>query len=197
MGNEVGTARRRTTMQAWPGIVTAGVVGVPLALSVLLGVARWLLAEPAERGAAGLLATAALCGIICAPAVLAVIARGRRDSSVLFVAACCCLPSFFLSWGATLPMLIPAVLLLWQYVTSSGAGARQVSASIGLAVGPVVLLSAAVAALQWTTDPVRFDGGAIGDVVTLGEAAASCALVVATILTTLLITRRSAAQISH
>lgn len=181
----------RAAAWCWSSTTVAGVVALPLAMAVLVAALRWALAEPVERGVRGLVVTVALAAVIVAPAAIAIVARRYRKPATLLVAACCCAPAVFLTWGLTLPILLTAGLLLGEYFRFWAQEKRDIVASLIFSSGPTALLGGAVAALQWTVDPAAFDGGSVGDIVTVQESAASVVLSASAIVLALLITRRA------
>lgn len=173
----------------WSSTTVAGIIVLPLAMAVLVTALRWAVAEPVERGVRGLVVTGALAAIIVAPAALAMVARRYRKPGTLLIAACCCAPALFLSWGLTLPILVTAGLLLGEYFKIWAQEKRGIVVSLVVSIVPTALLGGAVAALQWTVDPAAFDGGSVGDIVTVQESTVSLVLSALAIVLTLLITR--------
>lgn len=172
------------------GAGSAGVIRAAAALLVLagLGVAaiRYAGASPADDGPEGVLGALALGAPVVATGVLALLAL--RDRAVLLLpAAIVLVPLSFLSFAlVTLPLLIPAGML----VAAHGRRARLEVLPAGraaLTFGAVVaLLIAAVVVLFVHQDPRSYTtptgGGSTSDVITAAEAAVSLVLTTASVV---------------
>lgn len=159
-------------------IVATGalVVAAGLALAVL----RYVGGIPPEQGAEGALGSVALGAIVAVPGLLAILAV--RDRPVLLITAAITLvPLSFLSLaGVTLPLLIPAVILLIAYGRRSSHQPPPKGTAAGTVAAVLVLLAAAVSVLVLHEDP-RGSGTAPGgestsDIITYAESLPCLAL---------------------
>ena len=161
------------------GIVV--IAGTEVGAVGALGVVRYVGGSPPERGVEGALAALALCAVLAAPGVLALLGRAGRPS-LLIVAGVALAPLSFLAFsGVTLPLLIPAVLLAVAGARRLTAGARPCAPVWVTLWAVVAVLGAAVVALFAHDDPRSWStatgGGSTSDVITLGESLLSLWLV--------------------
>jgi hypothetical protein len=152
--------------------------GLVVAAGVTFGLVRFVSGEPAGQNLEAAVGAIAFGSVIAAPGVLALFALHDRPALPL-PAALLLVPLSFLSFAlVTLPLLIPAYLLLRTYAhaTPEGSGWR-VAATTSVVL---VFLVAAVVALFAHEDPREFVTEtafyATSDVVTYLEAALSLAL---------------------
>ena len=150
------------------------IAGLVFAIASALGVVRQTGASPFERGAEGVLASAALVALLATPGVLVLLARVDRPS-LLVTAGTVLVPCSMVSLaGATLPLLAPAVMLL---VTGARrADARGDRPCAPVAVTTLVVLALVVAAglaLIAHDDPRSYStptsSGSTSDVITVAE----------------------------
>ncbi len=155
--------------------VGASVVAAGLALAGL----RFVGGTPLERGVEGATGALALGAVVAAPGVLTMLAASDRPA-MLLPAASVLIPLSFLSFAlVTLPLLIPAVMLLISYGRRS-VGYQAVGTAAGTFLAVVVLLAGAVVVLFIHRDPRSYTtatgGGSTSDVITYGESLSSLAL---------------------
>jgi hypothetical protein len=161
-------------------VVVAG--ALVLALGVALGVIRFVGGSPAERGVEGALAACALGAVIAAPGALALLARFDRPA-LLVPAGVLLMPLSGVSMaGATLPLLIPAVMLLVAYGRRRPHSDALPAPLVALLSAVVIMLViAALVSLFIHEDPRSWvtpaESGATSDVVTIGESLVSLLLV--------------------
>jgi hypothetical protein len=161
-------------------VVVAGIL--VLLLGAAIGVIRFFGGSPAERGVEGALGGCALGAVIAAPGALALFARVRRPA-LLIPAGVLLLPLAGVSMaGATLPLLIPAVMLLvasGRRRPASGEPPPLVVAITSVVV--VVLVVAALFSLFVHQDPRDWSSatssGSTSDVITVAESFVSLLLV--------------------
>jgi hypothetical protein len=150
------------------------IAGLVFAIATALGVVRQAGAGPVERGAEGVLASAALAALLATPGVLVLLARADRPS-LLVTAGTVLVPCGMISLtGATLPLLVPAVVLLVTGARRSDARGDRPCTPV--AVTTLVVLALVVAAglaLIAHDDPRTYStptsSGGTSDVVTLAE----------------------------
>lgn len=163
---------------ATPFIITTGAVVVAAGLG--LAALRFAGGTPPERGVKGAMGSFALGAVVAAPGVLAMLAV--RDRPVLLLpAAIALIPLSFLSFAlVTLPLLIPAVMLLIGYGRRSSDRPRAVGTAAGTILGVFLLLAAAAVVLFIHEDPRSYStatvGGSTSDVITFAESLPSLAL---------------------
>jgi hypothetical protein len=160
-------------------VVVAGLL--VLALGAAIAVIRFVGGSPAERGLEGALGACALGAVIAAPGALALLARIDRPA-LLIPAGVLLLPLSGVSMaGATLPLLIPAVMLLVAYGRRRPPEAVQPPLLVALSSAVVIMLVvAALVSLFIHEDPRTWStptsSGATSDVITSGEALVSLLL---------------------
>lgn len=160
--------------------VTGGVV---IAAGVGFGVLRFVGDVPPAQDLEAALGATAFGAVIAAPGVLALLAL--RDRPALLVpAAAVLIPLSFLSFAlVTLPLLIPAFLLMRAYLRAAHTGSGWRAALTTVVV--LTLLVAALAALFAHEDPREYvtetTHYGTSDIVTYGESALSLALTVTAI----------------
>lgn len=150
------------------------VAAVVFASATALGVVRQAGASPVERGAEGVLASAALVALLATPGALVLLARVDRPS-LLVTAGTVLVPCSLISFaGLTLPLLVPAVMLLVTGARRSDARSDRPCAPV--AVTTLVVLALVVAAglaLIAHDDPRTYatptSSGGTSDVVTVAE----------------------------
>ena len=181
-----GLAGSRTFVTAVGVLVVAAGAG--------LGTLRFVGEAPALRGLEAAAGALALGTVLAVPGVLALLGVGDRPA-LLLAAGILLVPLSFVSFaGVTLPLLIPAVMLLVAYGRrSTGHGAYPGQAAVCVLV-VVVLVVAAFLVLVVHDDPRHYStptgGGSTSDVVTLAEASASLALSASAIAAGWLVARR-------
>lgn len=155
-------------------------------LVVLAGLAlagfRFIGGIPPEQGDSveGALGSIALGATIAVPGVLAILAL--RDRPVLLLPAGIALvPLSFLSFaGLTLPLLIPAVMLVIAYGRRSSGHPPPKGTAAGTVAAVFLMLAASVAVLFLHEDPRSYStatgGGSTSDVITYAESLPSIAL---------------------
>jgi hypothetical protein len=152
-------------------IVTAGLV---FAIAAALGVVRQVGASPVEWGVEGVVASLALVALLATPGVLVLLARADRPS-LLVTAGTVLLPCSLISLaGATLPLLIPAVMLLVVGARRSDARGNRPCAPVAVTTLVVlVLVVVAGLALFAHDDPRTYStptsSGETSDVITVAE----------------------------
>jgi hypothetical protein len=157
------------------------IAGLEIGATAALGVVRYVGGGPVERGAEGALAALALVAVLAAPGVLALMGRAGRPS-LLVVAGIALTPLSFLAFsGVTLPLLIPAVLLIVAGVRRIGPDDTP-CAPLWLTIWAIfVVLGAAVVALFAHQDPRSWATataeGSTSDVITFAESSLSLWLV--------------------
>ncbi|MFP3901782.1 MAG: hypothetical protein ACLFXM_13080 [Acidimicrobiia bacterium] len=155
--------------------VTGGLV---IAAGVGFGVLRFAGEVPPAQDLEAAMGATAFGAVIAAPGVLALLAL--RDRPALLVpAAVLLIPLSFLSFAlVTLPLLIPAFLLLRAYLRAAHTGSGWRAALTTVVV--LTLLVAALAALFAHEDPREYrtetSGYSTSDIVTYGEAGLSLGL---------------------
>lgn len=171
--------RPRDPEVGWPdAIAIAG--GLVVLGGLALAGLRFAGASPPEQGLEGALGSLALGGLIAAPGIMAIL--GRRDRPALLLpAGVVLIPLSFLSFaGATLPLLIPAVLFVAAYGRRSARTPSPRGTVTGTALAVIVLLVASVVVLLAHQDPRSYTtatgGGSMSDVITYVEAIGSLAL---------------------
>lgn len=175
IGGALGIAGSRAFVTAVGAVVVSA--GGGLALLRLIGGAPELRGVEAASGAF------ALGAVMAAPGVLALLSLVERPA-LLLPAGVLLVPLSFVSFaGVTLPLLIPAVMLLVAYGRRcSGPGTYPGQAGVCVVV-VVVLVLAAFLALFANEDPRRYStptgGGSTSDVITVAESLGSLALTAA------------------
>lgn len=160
--------------------VTGGLV---ITAGVGFGVLRFVGDVPPAQDLEAALGATAFGAVIAAPGVLALLAL--RDRPALLVpAAAVLIPLSFLSFAlVTLPLLIPAFLLMRAYLRAAHTGSGWRAALTTVVV--LTLLVAALAALFAHEDPREYvtetTHYGTSDIVTYGESALSLALTVTAI----------------
>lgn len=141
--------------------ITSGLV---IAAGVALMVVRYLGVAPPGRGAEAAIGAVAFGGVVAAPGILATLAYRRDQPALLLPAAVVLVPLSFISFAlVTLPLLIPAFLLVRVWARS-GSGRRRLGASLLYAAATVALLVGAFVALFIHQDPRSWDVAADGTV---------------------------------
>jgi hypothetical protein len=168
-------ARRRDPL------VTA-VAGLVFVLAGALGGIRYAGATPAEGGAERVLASVALAAVAGLPAVLAVLARSRRPSLLVAAGAGLAPLSLVAMSGATLPLIVPAALLLVAGAQRSGGDATEPCAPVPVTTALVVVAMIGAALALFAHQDARTwggpaAGGSTSDVVTLPESLAALGIV--------------------
>lgn len=158
-------------------VVVAG--AVVLVMGAAIAVIRFVGGSPAERGLEGALGACALGAVIAAPGALALLARIDRPA-LLIPAGVLLLPLSGVSI-ATLPLLIPAVMLLVAYVRRRPPEAVQPPLLVALSSAVVIMIVvAALVSLFIHEDPRTWSAptssGETSDVITIGEALVSLLL---------------------
>ena len=185
-GGDRGIAGSRTF------VTTVGALVV--AAGGALGLLRFAGGGPFERGLEAAAGALALGAVLAVPGVLALLSLADRPA-LLLPAGILLVPLSFVSFaGVTLPLLIPAVMLLVAYGRrSSGHGAYPGQAALCVVV-VVVLVVAAFLVLFANDDPrqysTRTGGGSTSDVITVAEASSSLALSGIAIAASWLLARR-------
>lgn len=161
-------------------LLTVGVV-VVLA-GVVLGVVRYVGGTPVERGPEGVLGSVALAAVVAFPGALALLGVSGRPA-LLLPAGMVLVPLAFLSFaGVTLPLLVPAVMLLVAYGRRSRPSSRT-GPPLFIAAVVVVLFLAAAIALFAHQDPREYStptvSGSTSDVISVAESLTSMALLTA------------------
>lgn len=170
--SDLGVAGSRAFVSAVGALVVAG-AGV-------LGLLRLFGEAPELRGLEAASGALALGTVMAVPGVLALLSLAERPA-LLLPAGVLLIPLSFVSFaGATLPLLIPAVMLLVAYGRrSSGPGAYPGQAAVCVVV-VVGLVVAAFLVLFANDDPRQYStptgGGGTSDVITVAEASISLAL---------------------
>jgi hypothetical protein len=160
---------------------------VALLLAAVLGAVFFAGAGPAESGAERALGAIAIAAIVGAPGGLALLARWDR-SSLLVVAGVTLVPLSLLSFsGATLPLLVPAVLLVRAGVRRSRSWSTPCAPAALTTLVVLVLEATAVVALLAHQDPRTWGdghgGGSTSNVVTVAESLVALHLVALALLT--------------
>lgn len=161
-------------------VVVAGVL--VLALGAALAVIRFVAGSPPERGVQGALGACALGAVVAAPGALALLARFDRPA-LLLPAGVLLMPLSGVSMaGATLPLLIPAVMLLVAYGRRRPDAVVQPPLLVAISSAIVIMLVvAALLSLLVHQDPRSWStptgSGATSDVITTWEALVSLLLV--------------------
>lgn len=178
LGDDLGVAGSSGFVRA----VGVLLVAAGLALALL----RYLGGSPAERGVEGALGSLALGAPVAVTGVLALLAL--RDRPVLLLpAAIALVPLSFLSFaGVTLPLLIPAVMLVLAYGRRSARRRPPRGTTIGSVVAIFALLFAAVVVLFLREDLRTYStatgSGSISDTISLAESLPSLALSAAAVV---------------
>lgn len=159
-------------------IVATGALVVAAGLG--LAVLRYVGGIPPEQGAEGALGAVALGATVAVPGLLAILA-GRDRPVLLITAAITLVPLSFLSLaGITLPLLIPAVILLIAYGRRSSHQPPPKGTAAGTVAAVLVLLAAAVSVLFLHEDPrassTATGGESTSDIITYAESIPSLAL---------------------
>ena len=162
--------------------VAAFVVLAGLGLAAI----RFAGGSPAERGAEGVLGSLALGAPVMATGALALLSL-RQRATLMLPAAVVLIPMSFLSFAlVTLPLLVPAVLLVIGYQRRRDAESRSgLGTAVTLSV-VALLLIAAVGALLVHQDPREYatptSRGSTSDIITMAEALISLALTSASLV---------------
>jgi hypothetical protein len=170
--DNLGIAGSRVFVAAVGGLVVAG--------AGALGLLRFFGGAPELRGPEAASGALALGAVMAVPGALALLSLAERPA-LLLPAGILLIPLSFVSFaGVTLPLLIPAVMLLVAYGRrSSGLAAYPGQAAVCVVVA-VALVVAAFLALFANDDPRRYStptgGGGTSDVITVAEASISLAL---------------------
>ena len=175
---ELGVAGSASFIRA----VAAFVVLAGLGLAAI----RFAGGSPAERGVEGVLGSLALGAPVMATGALALLSL-RQRATLMLPAAVVLVPMSFLSFAlVTLPLLVPAVLLVVGYRRRRDAESRS---GLGTAVTlwvVALLLIAAVGALLVHQDPREYatatSSGSTSDIITTAEALISLALTSASLV---------------
>lgn len=158
----------------------ATVGGMVVVAAVALGLLRFAAGTPAEQGFEGLLAAIALASVVAAPGVAALLALVDRPA-LLLPAGVVLIPLSALSFaGATLPLLIPAIMLFVAYGRRSAAQPVGAGRATLTTVAVLGLLVAATVALFVHQDPRTFStangSGGVSNVVSIEESLTSLSL---------------------
>jgi hypothetical protein len=162
---------------------TVVVVGVlVVAAGAALGAVRFVGGSPAERGIEGALGGCALGAVIAAPGALALLARFRRPALLLPAGVLLVALSGISMAGATLPLVLPAVVFLIAYARRRPDPVARPPGLVAVSSAVVILLVfAAFLSLSVHQDPRSWstptEGGATSDVITVWEALLSLLLV--------------------
>lgn len=163
---------------------SAGFITLTGALVMAAGLAlaglRFSGGTPPEQGVEGAVGSLALGAVVAAPGALALLALKGRPT-LLLPAAICLIPLSFLSFAlVTLPLLIPAAMLLVGYGRRSAGQPSPVGTAGGTVVAVFVVLAAAVFVLLAHQDPRSYTmatgGGSTSDVITFAESLSSLVL---------------------
>jgi len=162
--------------------LVVAVAGLVFLLAGALAGVRYIGATPAEWGVERVLASVALGAVLAMPGILAVLARAGRPSLLTAAGAGLVPLSLVALSGVTLPLLIPAVLLLVAGSRRPGpAGTRPCAPAPVTTLVVIVLAVVAVLALFAHADPRTWggpsSGGSTSDVVTVTEALGALGLV--------------------
>jgi hypothetical protein len=160
-------------------VLVAG--GLVLALGVAIGAIRFFGGAPPERGVEGALGACALGAVIATPGALALLARVDRPA-LLLPAGVLLMPLAGVSMaGATLPLLIPALMLL---VAHGRRPQPEAHPPLFVAISSAVVIMLVVAGLvslfvhedprSWSTPT---ESGSTSDVIITAEALVSLLLV--------------------
>jgi hypothetical protein len=164
--------RRRRS--GWLVPLTAGLV---IAAGIALALVRFFGEVPPGRNPESAVGAAAFGLVIAAPGILAWLSVHDRPV-LLLPAAVLLVPLSFLSFAlVTLPLLLPAVLLIRAYGRAPGTTeARDVATTMGV----LVLLAAALVVLFRHDDPREYSSAtatySTSDVITYSEASLSLGL---------------------
>lgn len=145
-----------------------------------LALMRYVGGSPPERGVEGALGALALGAGVAVSGLLALLALRERPA-LLLPSAIILLPASFLSFAlVTLPLLVPAGMLLGAYrLRSACEGCGSVRAALAT-VTVLLLVMAALFALFAHDDPRSYvtpiGGGSSSDVITFSESLASLSL---------------------
>lgn len=155
--------------------------GLVIAAGVAIAILRFFGGSPPEQNMEAAVGATVFGAVIATPGVLALLSLRQRPALVL-PAALVLIPLSFLSFSlVTLPLLIPAVLLMRSFVrtTQTGSALRVFATGLfvpGLLLGAVfVLLFAHKDPREFMTDMVYYS---TSDVITYWEAAFSTVLAV-------------------
>ncbi len=149
---------------------------------VALGFARFFGGAPQlERNLEGAAGAAAWAAVVAAPGVLALLALANRPV-LLLPAAIMLVPLSFLSLaGATLPLLVPAVMLFTAYGRRSAELPARRGHAAAVTVVTIGLLVEAGAVLLVHEDPRSYStptsSGGVSDIVTYAESALALVVV--------------------
>jgi hypothetical protein len=152
--------------------------GLVIVAGLALALARFFCEPPPARGLESALGAVAFGAVVAAPGVLALLASHDRPA-LLLPAAMLLIPLSFISFAlVTLPLLIPAYLLVAAYTRTAPADTGGRTAAI--TAGVLLLLLAAGLSLfahqdprEWTTPTA---GYGTSDIVTWAESLISLAL---------------------
>ncbi|HEX2274645.1 MAG TPA: hypothetical protein VHG90_12300 [Acidimicrobiales bacterium] len=146
-----------------------------------LGWLRFAGSDPPLRGLEAAAGALALGAVMAVPGVLALLSLADRPA-LLLPAGVLLVPLSFVSFaGVTLPLLVPAVMLLVAYGRRSVGCRRAYAGQAGVCtVVVLVLVVVAFVALFAHDDPRSWStatgGGSTSDVITVAESAVSLAL---------------------
>lgn len=171
-----GSSHRRTSPSSALALLIAAALGAVFSAG----------AGPAETGAERALGALAIAAILGAPGVLALLARRGRPP-LLVVGGITLVPLSLLSFaGATLPLLVPAVLLVRAGTRRSRAGPIPCAPASLTTLLVLVLDATALVALLAHQDPRTWGdghgGGSTSDVVTVAESLVALGLVALAVL---------------
>ena len=173
-GGALGIAGSRAFVTAVGAVVVSAGGG--------LGVLRLIGDAPELRGVEAASGAFALGAVMAAPGLLALLSLADRPA-LLLPAGVLLVPLSFVSFaGVTLPLLVPAVMLLVAYGRRCSGHTYPGQAGVCVVV-VVVLVLAAFLALFANDDPRRYStptgGGSTSDVITVAESLGSLALTAA------------------
>jgi hypothetical protein len=164
--------RRRRS--GWLVRITGGLV---IAGGIALALVRFFGEVPPGRNPESALGAAAFGSVIAAPGILAWLSAYDRPV-LLMPAAVMLVPLSFLSFAlVTLPLLLPAMLLIRAYGRAAGTTEAR---DVATAMGVLVLLFAALVVLFRHDDPREYSSAtaaySTSDVITYSEASLSLGL---------------------
>lgn len=153
---------------------------------------RFVGASPAEDGLEGAMGSLALGAVVAAPGLLAILAIRSRPA-LLLPAGIVLIPLSFLSFaGITLPLLIPASMLLIGYGRRSSTQRLGAVKTLAAVTAVLLFLIAAVVVLFIHPDPRSYttplEDGTTSDVITIAESVGSLMLTACAIASGWLIT---------
>jgi hypothetical protein len=184
--------------------VTWTVTGAALDLiaATALGLVRYVGSSPPERGAEGVFVAVVFAGVLALPGLVALIGLRRRPM-VVIAAGALLLPLSFLSFAlVTLPLLLPALLLMvagarFDRSLGSGSAGREILAGacvVGFGIAALVGLYATQDPTEWST---AREQGSTSDIITTREGLTGAGFLAAALLAPLLVPPRDRARNSR